>query len=103
MKPLTPEQFKATFETPMTRLGSDAEPQFDFWSYFEALPAEAFEGYDCRNGTVTYVYRTASGRYEHVLVNSNDKNVFMVVILDLRGNTVHGHRLLNLNKEYELD
>jgi len=41
-------------------------------------------------------------RFDHVLVNSEDRNVFMVVVLDREAGKVHGHRLLDLNREYGL-
>lgn len=46
------------------------------------------------------MYRDPSGRFEHVLVNSEDKNVFMVLVLDRQEGAVYGHRLLDLNELY---
>ena len=53
-------------------------------------------------GEVTYVYRNADGQIEHVLVNSDDRNVFMVLVLDRHGQSVVGHCLLNLPVLYGL-
>jgi hypothetical protein len=86
----------------MKRLASDAAPSFEFWDYFESIPELDFEGHDCSAGLVTYVWEHPSGRFQHVLVNSEDKNVFMVLILDIPGRKVSGHRLLDLNREYGL-
>ena len=47
----------------------------------------------------TYVWNDSSGRYQDVLVNTPDKNVFMVIVLDLECHTVCGHRMLNLNRD----
>ena len=47
------------------------------------------------DGIVDTVYEDPSGRFEHMLVNSEDKNVFMVIVLDRREGFVHGHRLLD--------
>ena len=68
----------------------------------EAIPTSDFGGFDCSEGAVDYVWRDPTGRYQHVLVNSSEKNVFMVMILDTERGTVLGHRLLDLNKEYGL-
>src|SRR5689334_21210313 len=100
---LTQEQFAGTFGERSERVGSDEPPPFDFWPYFEAIPAQDFEGHDCSAGRVEYVYHMAPTRFEHVLVNSEDRNVFMVVVLDREACEVHGHRLLDLNREYGLD
>jgi hypothetical protein len=40
--------------------------------------------------------------YEHVLVNTEDQNVFMVLVLDLDAGVVYGHRILDLRREYGL-
>jgi hypothetical protein len=102
MASLSEDQYKATFAPPMRRLPSEAEPPFDFGSYFDAIPAGDFAGYECQ-GDVTYVWEDASARFQHVLFNSQDKNVFMTVILDLHAQAVVGHRLLDLNRLYGLN
>ena len=43
------------------------------------------------------------GAFEHVLVNSEDRNTFMVLVLDREARVVHGHRLLDLDCEYGPD
>ena len=80
----------------------DEAPPFDFWPYFDAIPNGDFEGFDCSPGEVTYVYRTSDERFEHILVNSTDRNVFMALVLDRAANAVLGHRLLNLPVLYGL-
>ena len=87
----------------MRLLGPDREPPFDFWPYFEKIPKEDFEGYDCTAGNVTYVWEDPSANFQHVLINSNDTNVFKVLILDLKEKCVLGHRLLNIASEYGLN
>jgi hypothetical protein len=41
--------------------------------------------------------------FEHVLIRCDTPNVFLVLVLDLRAETVMGHHLLNLNKLYGLE
>ena len=100
MKHLTEAEFLATFGEPMRPISTEAEPPCDFWGYLEGIPITDFEGHDCSQGTVTYAWNDFSGRYQHVLVDSTDKKVFMVLVLDLEQRVVFGHRLLNLNREY---
>lgn len=100
---LSREQYLSTFGRPMSPAGGDGGPPFDFWPYFDAIPAADFAGHDCSAGEVESAYRDPSGRYEHVLVKSGDRNVFMALVLDLSGGRVYGHRLLDLNREYGLD
>ena len=103
MKLLSEPEYRATFGPRMVRAGPDEAPLFDFWPYFEAIPQADFEGFDCTAGQVHWVYRDSEGKYENVLVSSQDKNVFMALILDRGAQTVIGHRLLNLRREYGLD
>ena len=84
----------------MHRVPLGAEPPFDFWEYFDAIPTAEFQGHDCSEGIVYCVYDLSCGRYSHVLVNSKAKDVFMVLVLDLKNGVVFGHRVLNLNDKY---
>ena len=85
---------------PMTQLPSTAEPPFGFWDYFEVIPPEDFEGHDCSAGRVTYAWDHPDKSFQHVLVDSEVENVFMVLVLDVTNRCVVGHRLLDLNQEY---
>ena len=87
----------------MLRVSPDAEPPCDIWSYFEKIPANDFDGHDCSAGNVNYVWNDSSGRYQHVLIDSKDENVSMVIVIDLVHSTVFGHRILNLSREYGID
>jgi hypothetical protein len=100
---LTSEQYLATFGESRNRVGPDEPPPFDFWPYFEAIPVADFDGHDCSAGVVENAWRMSRGGFEHVLVNSEDRNVFMVLVLDRESGVVYGHRLLDLNREYGLD
>lgn len=102
MKLLSQLEYQETLVGPMIRVGGDEVPPFDFWPYFEAIPAADFKGHDCSEGFVSWAWNNASGTFQHVLVSSEDKNVFMVLVLDLRAQGVLGHRLLDLNREYGL-
>ncbi len=86
----------------MQRLPPASEPPFDYWGYFDSIPSADFEQHDCSAGTVTYVWEHPNRRFQHVLVNSEDKNIFMVLVLDIDSQSVVGHRLLDLNQEYGL-
>ena len=99
---LHPEELRATYSDPMTRV-VDGKPPLDFWPYFEGIPLAHFSGLDCSEGVVEWVYKDASGRYMQVLVNSDRPNKFMLIVLDLFENKVHGHHLLDLDKEYGLE
>ena len=102
MRKLSEDDFKATLSAPMRRLGADAEPPFEFFSYFDAIPPDDFGAYEF-GGDVTYVWEDSSSRFQHVLFNSQSGNVFMVLVLELAAKKVLGHRLLDLNIVYGID
>ena len=99
MKRLTDEEFNATIGTPMVRL-STTEAPFDFWPYVNALPVTELDGYDFSRAQVDCAFRNPAGTRRHVQVNSEDKNVFLILVLNLRTEEVVGHRLMNLNAQY---
>ena len=104
MSLLSQDEFAKTFGETRERLLADESPPFDFWQYFDEIPLDDFEGHDCSAREVEYVYRMGPAhRYVHVLVNTEDRNVFMVIVLDIVAGDILGHRLLNLNREYGLD
>lgn len=94
--------FQATFVEPIQSVENDVDPVLDFWPYFAAIPPEDFNGHDCSAGLVDSVYRM-SDRFEHVMVRSNTKNVFMTIVIDLRDESVAGHRLMDFNELYGLE
>ncbi|MGB0133789.1 hypothetical protein [Dokdonella sp.] len=96
---LTEDQFSQTFAAPMRLLPQEAEPPFNFWPYFEEISARDFEGHEF-SGDVTYVYEHPSGKFQHVLLNSEEKGIFLAIVLNVPARRVFGHRILNLNALY---
>jgi len=100
MKNLSNIEFDKTQGNPTKYEG---DPAFDFWPYVDLIPTQDFEGQDCSSGEVHGVYRMTTNKYEHVLIASDKKNVFMVLINDLELKQVYGHFLLDLNKAYGIN
>jgi len=99
---LSDTEFRETFREPIRRISSAVAPPFEFWNYFEHLREADFRGHECIDETVTYVYESGGGKYQHVLVNTDAPNTFMVLVLDLVKQEVYGHCLLDLGHEYDL-
>lgn len=102
MKKLDKAAFRNTFGGEgIIRVKINEEPPFDFWPYVEAIPEDDFDGYDCSEGKVEWVWRSVDARFEHVLISTAENvNVFMTIVLDRIDSIVVGHRLLDLNAEY---
>ena len=71
----------------------------DIWTYVHSIPVSDLHGQRIRDRKVERVYRSGDGRYDHVMVMTETKNVYLVIIVYLKENAVFGHRLLDLNRE----
>lgn len=99
---LDPAEFKATFSEPMRDVTQTATNAIDIWPYVDAIPGHELLGHQLVDGLVEHVYRDGTETYDHVLVVTKSKNVFLTVVADLKGHAVLGHYLLDLNQEYGL-
>jgi hypothetical protein len=99
-KRLSAEAFNDTFQAPMQDVITTAEQILDIWTYVDAIPVADLEGFELAD--VAYVYLNQNGRYEHVLIATEDKNVFFVIVIDVKQVKIHGYHLLNLVELYGL-
>ena len=100
MRHLTEGEFQATFTNRMDRIPGSAPPLFDYWKYFDDIPPVDFRGFKCTGGQVDAVWQTSGGRYQHVLIRTEKRNVYMALLLIVPDKTVYGHRILDLNQGY---
>jgi hypothetical protein len=97
---LDEEQFSATFAAPMRDVTGEATNVIDIWPYVESVPAEDLRGHEIYDHFVEYVYRDATGRFDHVQVVTKTKNVYLTVVVDLQRDAIRGHHLLDLDEKY---
>lgn len=97
---LSEDEFKETFKSPMQNVSQAATNVIDIWRYVEAVTPTELQGHLVVDGVVELVYRSGDGHYDHVLVMTRTKNVYLVVVVDLWQDSIFGHRLLDLNAEY---
>jgi hypothetical protein len=102
MRRLTEDEFKATAAPEKERVGLDEEPPFDFWAYFELIPPEDFGEHDFSEGRVSYAWNMRGTGYQHVLVQCETPDVYLVLVLDVPARSVVGHHVLDLNRIYGL-
>jgi hypothetical protein len=99
---LDEKAFRATLATPMRNVTNEATNVLDIWPYVAAVPVAELGGHSVYDRFVEYVYRDPIGRFDHVLVMTTTKNVYLVVVVDLHSDSIFGHHLLDLNNEYGL-
>jgi len=97
---MSAEAFNETFQAPMQDVTTTAEQIMDIWPYVDAIPLADLKGVELAD--VTYVYLNPNGRYEHVLIATEDKDVFIVLVIDVERVKIQGYHLLNLVELYGL-
>ncbi|MEP6513790.1 MAG: hypothetical protein ABJA79_07965 [Parafilimonas sp.] len=100
---LTTDQYKDTFDTKMVDVTKSAEPTVDIWSYVRQLTREKIVlDYVFDKELVEKVYRNQANTFDHVLLPTDNKNIFIVIIVDLKHRLIKGHYRLDLEREYGL-
>jgi hypothetical protein len=102
-KELTKTEYISTMDGGMTDVTDIANPTVDIWNYVSYLVKEnVVIDYVFTNNLVEKVYRNSTNSFDHILLPTNDKNIFVIVIVDLNKSSIYGHYGLDLNKEYGL-
>jgi hypothetical protein len=100
---LTEKEYKSTITGSMANVTETAEPIVDIWSYVEELVDEGIiPGHVFNNELVESVYENEDGSFHHVLLPTEDQNIFVVLIIDVKGERIKGHFGLDLNLQYGL-
>lgn len=101
---LTEEEYKSTMTTKMVDVTETAEAAVDIWDYVGQLTMDK-EVLDHvhKKQLVEKVFRNDRGTLDHVLLPTDNKNIFVVIIVDLSLKTIKGHYRLDLNELYGLE
>jgi uncharacterized radical SAM superfamily protein len=100
---LTEEQYKSTMTGKMIDVTQAAEPVVDIWPYIEKLRNDKIVlDYVFTNEIVESVYKNEDDSFHHVLLPTDNKNIFIVLIIDVKGQRIKGHFKLDLNQQYGL-
>jgi len=99
---LNEDKFKATMTPQMHNVTETAIDVLDIWPYVDSVPAADLGGHSIYDRFVEAVYRSDDDCFDHVLVMTRTKNVYLVVVVDLAHDSIYGHRLLDMNREFGL-
>jgi hypothetical protein len=98
IKELTEKEFKSTMAGGMVDITQTVDPVADIWPYVEELTEKRIVlDYVYEKQLIETVYEDS---FHHVRLPTDDKNNFVVVIVDVIAKNVMGHFCLNLNREY---
>jgi hypothetical protein len=100
---LTTEQYMAT-RTARMRDMSDVEgtendyPATNIWEYVKELAqAGVVPRYVWENQVVEMLSRNNNDTYDHILLPTNEENIFVTIIIDLEMEEILGHYVLDVN------
>ncbi|WP_276371929.1 hypothetical protein [Chryseolinea sp. H1M3-3] len=100
---LTEQEYKSTMTGKMTDVTASAKPVVDIWPYVEILRNEKIvPDYVFANELVESVYTNGDGSFHHVLLPTDNKNVLIILIIDVVGQRIKGHFKLDLTQQYGL-
>src|SRR5262245_39244921 len=99
---LSDEAVRATYTSPMRDVTEVATDVVDIWPYVSAFPSDELQGYEVYDQFVEHDYRDAADQFDHVLVMTKSKNVYVVIVVDLICGRIQGHHVLDLNEKYGL-
>ena len=101
---LTKEEFLATMDGSMRFVEEDDEsvPPVSIGDYFRECSRNEEIVKSPDDVDIHAVYATADCNYSHVLLNWGLKNVYLVIVTKPLEQEIHGHFVLNLDKEYDL-
>jgi hypothetical protein len=99
---LSGDQVKEIFDTSgFSDVTMTATNVLNIWPYVSNIPHTDYAGYSLtKDEDVKTVQRTSENTFDLVHVMTDVKNAFLVVVVDLKNDKVHGHFILDLNKEY---
>jgi hypothetical protein len=102
IKELTEKEFKSTFSEKMNDVTTVVDAVVDIWEYIELLEKAKYylNDYILENGIVEKVYRNSLNTYEQILVQTEKKNIYLIIVVNIKEQNIFGHYLLDLNKEY---
>ena len=104
-KELTETEFWNTFGNGMTDITQmEIDEPIDIWDYVKHLTEnQTVDLIVYEKELVENVYRNDLKTFDHILLPTENQNVFLTIVVDLKNKKVFGHKILDLNKEYGIE
>ena len=97
---LTPEEFILTMSEEMEDVTETAEPVVDITPYVAELIAEnLILPNTLEEELIEIIYRNEEETFDHVLLPTDDEEVFIALVIDLENERIVGHYRMDLNEE----
>ena len=100
---LCEDQYLSTMGNKMNNITESAEALVDIWSYAkQLLDDHLLSAHSFSKRYVEAVYENDEKTYQHVLLFTNRKNTYIVIIVDIIYRTIVGYYMLDLNEKYDI-
>ena len=86
----------------MTDVTNTADEVVNVWPYVEIVLSTEFAEQETDSWDVEFVYINQPKSYQHILINTQIENAYLVIVVDVIGKSIFGHHFLNLNQKYGL-
>lgn len=81
----------------------DETSDIDIVSYVESVIYAENLNASVPDLKIDSIYHNGKKTYEHVLLNYGLENFFLVIVVELKDNSVYGYYILDLNKKADLE
>ena len=104
IREITKEQYLQTMGKHMKNVTDNAEVIADIWGYAKCLlERKLISEYGFNNNLIEAVYINDNNTYQHILLFTDKKNCYVVIIVDVLHRVILGHYFLDLNQEYDIN
>lgn len=104
IKQLSEKQYLQTMSSGMKNITKVAESLVDIWNYAEyLLQNNLLSEYGFQMRLIEAVYVNSENTYQHIFLSTYQKNLYVVIVVDVINKTILGHYILDLNEKYGLN
>lgn len=98
---LSQNEYLRTMSHEMTPIDNEAIGE-RLLHYLNSIPDEELQGQTFTRWKLERTYINRGRSYKHFLFPSQDKNIFLALVVEVKSMSVVGHYLLDLNEQYGL-
>ena len=104
VRQLSEAQYICTMGSKMNDVTDIAEPLLNIWNYAKQLSKDnLISKHSFLKKYVEVVYENNEHTYQHILLFTDRKNSYAVIIVDIVHKTILGHYILDLDEKYGLN
>lgn len=103
-KKLSKEKYQSTLTSKMVDKSGDGKSKFNIWPFVNELKRARILSKKTNESELIYkIYKDINDNFEHILLNSENKNNYIVVVVNFYKNKIIGYFSLELKNEYSKD